>query len=51
MIGVTVFGLFVTPLFYFVVGWLVERKSLAAAVVSVQSSHPPALVPAGSAVS
>jgi multidrug efflux pump len=38
MIGVTVFGLFLTPMFYFVVRWLVERKAPAAekAVVPVQ---------------
>jgi multidrug efflux pump len=41
MIGVTIFGLFLTPLFYFVVMWLVERKAPAAAV-SVQPSHQPA---------
>ena len=46
MIGVTVFGLFLTPLFYFVVRWLVERKAPAAgpapaAVVQAQPAHPP----------
>jgi multidrug efflux pump len=30
MIGVTLFGLFLTPVFYFVVRWLVERKAPAA---------------------
>ncbi len=29
MIGVTFFGLFLTPVFYFVVMWLVERKAPA----------------------
>jgi multidrug efflux pump len=38
MIGVTVFGLFLTPLFYFVVRWLVERKAAAKAVVPVQDA-------------
>jgi multidrug efflux pump len=49
MIGVTLFGLFLTPLFYFVVRWLVERKAPApaptaeaVAVVPVQPPHPPA---------
>jgi multidrug efflux pump len=39
MIGVTFFGLFLTPLFYFVVRWLVERKATAAekALVPVQA--------------
>ena len=31
MIGVTLFGLFLTPVFYFVVRWLVERKAPAPA--------------------
>src|SRR5581483_948312 len=30
MIGVTLFGLFLTPLFYFVVRWLVEPRAPAA---------------------
>ncbi len=43
MIGVTVFGLFLTPLFYFVVRWLVERKAPAPAAEAVQAPpHPPA---------
>ena len=42
MIGVTLFGLFLTPLFYFVVRWLVERKAPAEAVVQAQQPHPPA---------
>jgi multidrug efflux pump len=42
MIGVTVFGLFLTPVFYFVVRWFVERKAPAAAVVQTQPPHPPA---------
>ena len=29
MIGVTLFGLFLTPVFYFVVRWIVERKAAA----------------------
>jgi multidrug efflux pump len=37
MIGVTLFGLFLTPVFFFVVRWLVERKTPAEkAVVPVQ---------------
>ena len=32
MIGVTVFGLFLTPVFYFVIRWLVEPRAPAAAV-------------------
>jgi multidrug efflux pump len=39
MIGVTVFGLFLTPLFYFVVRWLVERITPTAAPQAV----PPAV--------
>jgi multidrug efflux pump len=31
MIGVTLFGLFLTPVFYFVIRWLVERKAAAPA--------------------
>jgi multidrug efflux pump len=45
MIGVTLFGLFLTPLFYFVVRWLVERKAGAPAaevVVQAQPPHTPA---------
>jgi hypothetical protein len=43
MIGVTVFGLFLTPLFYFVVRWLVERRAKAlAAVAEAHQPHPPA---------
>jgi hypothetical protein len=43
MIGVTLFGLFLTPLFYFVVRWLVERKAPAAeTAVQAQQPHPPA---------
>jgi multidrug efflux pump len=44
MIGVTVFGLFLTPMFYFVVRWLVERKAVQKAVVPVQdvTAAPPA---------
>jgi multidrug efflux pump len=42
MIGVTVFGLFLTPVFYYVVRWLVDRKAPAAgaapAVVPVQDA-------------
>jgi multidrug efflux pump subunit AcrB len=34
MIGVTLFGLFLTPLFYFVVRWLVERKAPPAPVAA-----------------
>ena len=39
MIGVTLFGLFLTPVFYFVVRRLVERKAPAAEVV-VQAQQP-----------
>jgi multidrug efflux pump len=54
MIGVTVFGLFLTPLFYFVVRWLVERKAPPArelapaagptseAIVQAEPPHPTA---------
>jgi multidrug efflux pump len=45
MIGVTVFGLFLTPVFYFVVRWLVERKAptpAAEASAQAQPPHPPA---------
>jgi hypothetical protein len=48
MIGVTVFGLFLTPVFYFVIRWLVERKAPAAGpppappVVQAQPPHPSA---------
>jgi len=45
MIGVTLFGLFLTPVFYSVVRWLVERKApapAAEAVVQAQQPHPPA---------
>ena len=31
MIGVTVFGIFLTPVFYFVVRWIVKRKAPAPA--------------------
>ena len=41
MIGVTIFGLFLTPLFYFVVRWLVERNVPAPATVQAQPSPPP----------
>jgi multidrug efflux pump len=44
MIGVTLFGLFLTPLFYYVVRWLVERKVSAPAeeAVLAQPPHQPA---------
>jgi multidrug efflux pump len=45
MIGVTLFGLFLTPLFYFVVRWLVERKAgppAAEAAAQSQQPHTPA---------
>ena len=43
MIGVTLFGLFLTPLFYFVVRWLVERRAGApAAAVQAQQPQRPA---------
>jgi multidrug efflux pump len=42
MIGVTLFGLFLTPVFYFVIRWLAERKAPAAAAVPAQPPHPPA---------
>jgi multidrug efflux pump len=46
MIGVTLFGLFLTPLFYFVVRWLVERKAGApAAAAGVPSRAQGAAVP------
>src|SRR4029450_3881515 len=46
MIGVTVFGLFLTPLFYFVVRWVVGRTAPAAAPQAVprvvaQAQPPP----------
>jgi multidrug efflux pump len=40
MIGVTLFGLFLTPVFYFVVRWLVERKAPAVEKVVVQAQPP-----------
>jgi multidrug efflux pump len=42
MIGVTVFGLFLTPVFFFVVRWLVERKAPAPAAVEAQQPQRPA---------
>src|SRR6185436_12921545 len=43
MIGVTVFGLFLTPVFYYVVRWLVKRKAPAPqAATRTQPPHPPA---------
>jgi multidrug efflux pump len=44
MIGVTIFGLFLTPLFYFVIAGLVERKKAATPAVAVAASptHSPA---------
>jgi multidrug efflux pump len=43
MIGVTVFGLFLTPVFYFVIRWFVKRKAPAPeAAVQAQPPHPPA---------
>ena len=41
MIGVTVFGLFLTPLFYFVVRGLVERNVPAATAGAMIQSQPP----------
>ena len=45
MIGVTLFGLFLTPVFYFVIRWLVERKApvpAKEAAVQALALHPPA---------
>jgi multidrug efflux pump len=47
MIGVTVFGLFLTPVFYYVMRWLVERKApvpagAAETAVQAEPPHPPA---------
>jgi multidrug efflux pump len=45
MIGVTVFGLFLTPVFYFVIRWLLERKApvpVAETVVQAQQPLQPA---------
>ena len=40
MIGVTLFGLFLTPVFYFVVRWIVQHKAPAKeAVVQAQAPH------------
>jgi multidrug efflux pump len=45
MLGVTVFGIFLTPVFYFVIQWLAERGRTAAA----QPAVAPASAPAGAA--
>jgi multidrug efflux pump len=30
MLGVTLFGIFLTPVFYFVIQWFIDRRSQAA---------------------
>jgi multidrug efflux pump len=40
MIGVTLFGLFLTPVFFYVIKWLVERKAGAPAMTAVQARPP-----------
>ncbi len=42
MIGVTLFGLFLTPVFYFIVRWFVERKAAAPATVPAPPVQRPA---------
>jgi hypothetical protein len=32
MLGVTLFGIFLTPVFYYVIQWFADRRALAAAV-------------------
>jgi multidrug efflux pump subunit AcrB len=41
MIGVTLFGLFLTPLFYFVVRWLGGQSAAAPAPESAGQAEPP----------
>jgi multidrug efflux pump subunit AcrB len=47
MIGVTFFGVFLTPVFYYVITWFIERKTPAAAATDGgHASAPPAVVAA-----
>jgi len=46
MIGVTVFGLFLTPVFYVVIMWFKERRAKTRAPAPTQSTPPAATDPA-----
>jgi multidrug efflux pump len=46
MLGVTGFGLFLTPVFYVVIMWFKERRSQASAPAPPQSTPPLAAEPA-----
>jgi multidrug efflux pump len=41
MLGVTLFGVFLTPVFYFVIDWLSARVSGDAAEVAAPADHVP----------
>jgi multidrug efflux pump len=41
MLGVTVFGIFYTPVFYYVIRWFTERKAVAPAGVAAEAPAAP----------
>ena len=43
MLGVTLFGIFLTPIFYYVIQWFTERRSLSRAQNQTTSDDPPKL--------
>ena len=49
MLGVTIFGIFFTPVFYVVVRWLTERKSRRPRPRTPPATKPPRWTPSGSA--
>jgi multidrug efflux pump len=47
MIGVTLFGIFLTPVFYSVVRWLSDRGAVKPALMHVPDAAPAGTIPEG----
>jgi hypothetical protein len=46
MLGVTFFGIFLTPVFYYVIQWFAERHAVANEAPTGPAPAPPAVSPA-----